>query len=133
MKNIARKKVEKEKPDVVVLQVGGNDLHTLTRSVDPFSPIHIAQEIMGAGKHCGRFGARVAISAVLPRLEFHRDITWELNLLLRGLCEVNNFTFIDQSSIVADQHLLKDGVHLNAIGTSLFAGNILTCLNELSL
>ena len=133
MKNIARKKVETEKPDVVVLQVGGNDLHTLTQSVDPFSPIHIAQEIMGAGKLCARYGARVAISAVLPRLEFQRDITWDLNVLLRGLCQMNNFISIDQSSIVAEHHLLKDGVHLNAIGTSLFAGNILTCLNKLSL
>ena len=33
---------------------------------------------------------------------------------IRGLCAVNDFTFIDHSGIVEKEHLLKDGVHLNS-------------------
>ena len=34
LKQVARRKVEELKPDVVVLQFGGNDLQSLTRSVN---------------------------------------------------------------------------------------------------
>ena len=53
MKEIARKKVEEVKPDVVVLQAGGNDLQSLSRQGKPvLTPIHIAQEIIGTGTLC---------------------------------------------------------------------------------
>ena len=132
MKEIARKKVEEVKPDVLVFQAGGNDLLRLSRQVKPvLTPIHIAQEIVGTAKLCAKFGATVAISAILPRVGFHQHV-WEINIFLRGLCAVNDFVFIDHSSIVENKHLLKDGVHLNSAGTKLFADNILNCLNMLS-
>ena len=132
MKEIARKKVEEVKPDVVVLQAGGNDLQSLSRQGKPvLTPIHIAQEIIGTGKLCAKFGATVAISAILPRVGYHQHV-WEANIFLRGLCAVNDFTFIDHSGIVENTHLLKDGVHLNSAGTKMFADNILSCLNILS-
>ena len=45
-----KQKVEKEKPNIVVLQGGGNDLQSLTGQ-NPISPLALANDIIGAGKH----------------------------------------------------------------------------------
>ena len=117
----------KEKPDVVVFQAGGNDLRDLT-----MSPMALAQAIIGAGKMGKKSGAVVAISSILPREEFHQNLKrWETNILLRGLCVSNGLHFIDNANIVANKHLLKDGVHLNEMGTKLFSDNILNALDSL--
>ena len=133
LKHIAHAEVKKEKPDVVLFQAGGNDLQNLTRPVNPISPLSLAQEIIGVGKLCSKYGATIVISGVLPRTEFYQNLKrWEVNILLRGLCAANNFTFIDHSNINAKEHLLKDGVHFNNVGTNLFTENIIRCLNDLS-
>ena len=120
------KKMEKMKPDIVVIQAGGNDLQ---RSI---SPLALANEIVGAGKLAVRLGATVAVCSILPRASFHLNLKrWETNILLRGLCQSNNLTFIDNKEIVVGKHLLKDGVHLNTAGTQILSSNIIKCLDEL--
>ena len=119
-------KMKEVKPDAVVFQAGGNDLWTSK------SPLALANEIVGAGKMAVEFGAKVAISSILPRSDFHLNLKrWETNILLGGLCQSNNITFIDNKEIVVQKHLLKDGVHLNKSGTKLFSSNIINCLNKL--
>ena len=103
-----------------------------THPINPISPIAFANNIISAGKLCATSGATVGISSIFPRADFHLQIKRaEVNLLLRALCEVNNFHFIDQSNIVLSDHILNDGVHLNKTGTNLFSGNIIDFLNKM--
>ena len=127
MKKTLRKKLEKERADVFILQAGGNDLHDAT------SPLALANDIIGAGKIAAEYCSEVAISSILPRADFHLNLArWETNILLRGLCSSNNFTFIEHD-ITVKKHLLKDGVHLNQTGTDLFSENLFDCLHDLSI
>ena len=127
MKKTLRKKLEKEKVDVFILQAGGNDLH------DANSALALANDIIGAGKIAAEYCSEVAISSILPRADFHLNLArWETNILLRGLCSSNNFTFIEHD-ITVKKHLLKDGVHLNQTGTDLFSENLFDCLHDLSI
>ena len=52
----------------------------------------------------------------------------ELNHILKGLCGLYNFTFIDNSDILS-KCLLRDGVHLNEEGSVKLACNFLDHLN----
>ena len=121
-------KVSLEKPDIIIFQAGGNDLQ------QDISPIALAQNIIGAGKQWSKSGATIAISSILPRADIHLNTKrWEVNILLRGLCAINNFYFIENSTITVSKHILKDGVHLNSLGTFLFSSNLVSCLNLVSI
>ena len=133
MKNFLPSKLEEEKCDIVIFQGGGNDLSSTMKAVKPTSLTNIANHIIGAGHIVARTGAKVAISSVLPRRDFHLQLKRkELNDILRGLCALHNFVFIENSNIVLSKHILPDGVHLNEAGTSLFSQNLLNCLNDVS-
>ena len=95
------------------------------------SPIGLAQNIIAAGKICANSGARVGISSILPRADFHQQLNrHEINTLLRGMCASNNFVYIDNSNIILSKHIMPDGVHLNNAGTKLFSENLLVYLNN---
>ena len=49
----------------------------------------------------------------------------EVNSTLRDFCSQNKWKIITHSNIVADHHLNRSGLHLNRIGTSRLARNIL--------
>ena len=126
VKDALEMKITEVEPDAVVFQAGGNDLWTSK------SPLTLANDIVGAGKMAVKFGAKVAISSILPRSDFHLNLKrWETNILISGLCLSNNITFIDNKEIIVQKHLLKDGVHLNKSGTQLFSSNIINCLNKM--
>ncbi len=126
-------KIEKVKPDIVVFQAGGNDISNITRLVDPITPIGLANSIIEVGKLCAKSGAVVAISSILPRQDFHHQVyRAEVNILLRGLCKLHNFIFIENSNLILSKHILADGVHFNKDGTNLFSNNLIDFLNEMS-
>ena len=52
----------------------------------------------------------------------------ELNDILKSLCYLHNFTFIDNYNIT-HEHLLQDGVHLSNFGSDILANNFLDLLN----
>ena len=51
----------------------------------------------------------------------------ELNFILKDLCKLHNFIFIDNHEITTEY--LVDGVHLNDIGSNILAENFLYYLN----
>lgn len=117
--------MEEEMPDHVVIIGGGNDLSGNA------SISEIAAHIIDAGITCRIKGAlKVSISSVLPRRDSHyQGRRHQLNGLLRNLCMVNNFEYIDNSNIIVKQHVAYDEVHLNRDGTKLLQDNLLDCLN----
>ena len=114
-----------EKSDSIIVVGGGNDLPGKE------TVLQTANHLMEAGLQGKRMGAtRVLISSVLPRENFyHQTKRHELNKLLRDLCVVHGFIFIDNRNIILDTHILNDGVHLNSSGTKLLEQNLLSHLN----
>ena len=114
-----------EKPDIVLIQAGGNDLPTKS------TVLEIANDIIEAGIVCKQMGAsKVLISSVLPRRDFHLQLKrHDLNNVLKSLCEVNNFTFIPNSKLVLSHHISNDDVHLSDLGTELLQDTFFSYLN----
>ena len=53
-----------------------------------------------------------------------------MNDKLRELCEQCGFVYIDNAEIRVDQHLWKDGLHLNESGTAKLANNVINAINR---
>ena len=115
----------------VVIVGGGNDVPT--GKYTNISVSKIAEEIIEAGKICVRdfCVGEVFISSLLPRESFFYQLRWkEINDILREECRINGFVFIENRNIILSEHICHDGVHLNAIGSSLLCKNILCYLNK---
>ena len=114
-----------DKPDDVIIQVGGNDLPSKS------TVLEIANNIVEAGIVCRTLGAkRVMVSSVLPRSDFHLQLKrQELNKVLESLCELNNFIYIPNKTLVLSKHICHDGVHLNDSGSKLLQDTFLEYLN----
>ena len=125
VKTYGRAHLPGEKPDVVLIQAGGNDLPTKS------TVLQIANDIIEAGIVCKEMGAsKVLISSVLPRRDFHLQLKrHELNNVLKSLCEFNNFTFIPNKKMVLSQHISDDDVHLSELGTELLQETFTCYLN----
>ena len=113
-----------DKSDICVVLAGGNDLPGKT-------PVPaIANSVIEAGIACKNAGAsHVMISSVLPREDFYCQLKrHELNVLLKDLCIIHNFTFINSSNMSL-RDLCHDGVHLNQAGSDKLQSNFLMYLN----
>ena len=116
--------LKEERPDSVIILAGGNDLPTSKKK--PTSVVDITNHIIGIGVICARYNvSKVIISSVLPREEAYMQLRRkEVNDLWRNWCEINNFTFIENKNIILCKHILRDGVHLNNVGSDLLANNL---------
>ena len=117
------------RPTTAVIQTGGNDLPT-----PRFSPVPvrtIANDVIESGLICRNYGVKnVFISSVPIRRKYYlQNRCAELNDILRDLCMVHDFTFIDNSDITVD-HLQNDGVHLADEGSNLLRDKYIHYLNS---
>ena len=126
-----------ERPDTVIILAGGNDLSTRKR--DPSSIAVIASYVMDIALVCKKYEVRnICVSSVLPREDFYLQLRRkELNDILESLCELHDFTFIDTDrgvdKIVLSEHIDRDGVHLNSLGSEKLAyifGNVLNRIHS---
>ena len=118
-----------EHPDSVVIIAGGNDLPTGDYSL--FVLTDISDDIIDAGLVCKEYGVKkVFISSILPRsslyFQLHRK---RLNDILREQCKINGFVFIEHRNFILRKHIGRDGVHLNALGSTLLCKNLWYYLN----
>ena len=122
--------LDEERPDCVILQGGGNDLSSDYRNADSLTKI--ANDIIDAAHECRRYHVKeIWISSVLPRSSaVYQGRRSQLNKILKDLCYLYDFKFIENENIVIRNHILKDGVHLNNEGTIQLARNFLRCLNS---
>ena len=88
-------------------------------------PIQIGERCKNSGVNC------VMISSITSRrplkCQKKRNI---VNDKLRELCEQCGFVYIDNAEIRVDQHLWKDGLHLNESGTAKLAYNFISAINR---
>ena len=122
-------RMAKEKPAIVIIQAGGNDLPA--KSKDQNSIVSVANSVIEAGLKCRKLGAlHILIGGVtIRRTNFLKKRCEELNDVLKNLCLLYNFTFINNNDI-KDRHLHTDGVHLNDDGSKVLADNYLKALCE---
>ena len=113
-----------DKPDICVVLAGGNDLPGKKTVLD------IANSIIEAGITCKNHGAsQVMISSVLPRSDFFCQLKrHDLNTLLKELCIIHNFIFINNYNMSIND-LCYDGVHLSKAGSDKLQSNFLFYLN----
>ena len=70
------------------------------------------------------------MSGVLPSSDFHLQLKrQELNTVLESLCDLNNFIYIPNKTLVLSKHICHDGVHLNDSGSKLLQDTFLEYLN----
>ena len=121
LKDYVSMHMKQEHSDSVVVIGGGNDLGS-NKTI-----LEIANHLIEAGIEGRNLGAaKICISSILPRADFHQQIKrHQLNKLLGELCLANGFEYIDNSNIRLDTHILSDGVHLKISGTELLQSNIL--------
>ena len=119
--------LKKEKPDTVVLQMGGNDLHRGDRR-NPATITAIANDIIEIALICRSHGVRhIFIGGVtVRRQQWTWDVCESLNESLEGQCTLHNFNFYSNNNITP--HDLYDKVHLNDLGVRKMANNMLNCL-----
>ena len=129
IKNYIATHLAEEQPDVVIIQVGGNDLPSGKNK--RHSIPKIADDIMEMAEMCKRYGVtRVCISSVLPREDFYLQLRIrELNKLLMDLCTLNSYEFMLNSNVVLSKHVHWDGVHLNSYGNKVLFNNLLKGLS----
>ena len=129
--------LHEERPDAAIILAGGNDLPTNRRKPTPI--VDIANQVMDIAMMCKKYDVSdICVSSVLPRregfmkgdMEIRRK---ELNVLLRSLCELYNFNFIDNDvgddRIIFSDHIDRDGVHLNDFGSEMLAHKFGSVLN----
>ena len=120
--------MKEDKPDVCIVLAGTNDLPGKAPILD------IANDIMEAGITCRNLGAtKVIISSVLPRKdrENYNRKGQALNKLLKDLCHLHNFIFMDNDNIFLTHHISFDGLHLNKDGSDQLRSNLLWYLNAI--
>ena len=120
-----------EQPKSVVFVAGGNDLNN--NKVSQSSIEEIANTLVDAGRRCQEeFGvSNVTIAGILPRSDpKFQGNRHRLNIVLKDLCRVNNFSFLCNDNIVLKHHGHYDGVHLNQLGSSVLYDNLLDVINE---
>ena len=123
IKNYIQSHLDEEKPDIVLVQAGGNDLAEENRA-----PIDIAHDVIEIATKAKDSGVQDIFIGGIPirSRQFTKKRWHELNNALQSLCNIHNFVYIDNSDIKLDH--LYDGVHLKDEGTVILADNYLKAL-----
>ena len=116
-----------EKPDVVVLNIGTNNLTKKRQQTEE----EICQDIFKIADKCRSHGVNeIFISSLTIRPSFGPKVD-KINDILRRNADKHKYSYIDNSNITRE-HLARDGLHLNREGTTLLAKNFLFYLNSMS-
>ena len=114
-----------EKPEVVVIHVGINNL--LSQNLSETSDEQLVNEIIDIGRKCIDHGTeKVFISSIIKCSRILPDRIRNVNELLKGKCIEFCFIYIDKNLI---DHLWKDGIHLTNQGKTSLARNFINSLN----
>ena len=115
-----------DKPDVVVIHAGCNDIPNTS-----LEPRTIAEGIIKLGKICKNYNTNdIFISSLTCRSRNYLNTRVKsVNGILKDLCKVYNFHYIDNSNISRED--LGDGLHLEEQGKIKLANNFINNLNSL--
>ena len=111
---------EDNKPTTVIICARSNNFTKKKQSTEG-----ITKEIISIAETCCSGGVKnIFISSLTCRQSYQREIN-EVNKLLVYYAGIYNYTYIDNSCI-RNEHLWKDGLHLNNEGISILAENYIT-------
>lgn len=120
--------LEQNKPDVVIIHVGSNNISYNKLNVDPSV---LAEKIINVGNNCIKYGVEdVVISSIFVKesIELSAYIR-KVNDVLRELCSKHKLHFVSNDNITR-KHLCGDGVHLENEGTNILGDNIVSFINR---
>ena len=111
-------------PDILILHIVCNDIGNKQLTEN-----EIADCIVKIGRQCKESkGNDVFISSLICRAPKRlNDEAIAVNNILKRVCELNGFGFIDNSNI-CDENLFEDGLHLNDGGKVITAMKLLTLI-----
>ena len=113
-----------QKPDVVILHCGTNDLKNQ-------QPEEVCKNIVNLGKEISRKSENtsVVISGIVPRGDDLNENVVKVNEFLEIACNDCNIGFIDNSNIDNQRHLNNSRLHLNVHGTLELEKNLRNVVN----
>ena len=113
--------LEDDKSNTVIICAGSNNFTKKKQNAED-----ITKEIISIVETCCSGGVKtIFISSLTCRPSYQREI----NKLLMYYAGIYNYTNIDNSCI-RNEHLWKDGLHLNKEGISILAENYITHLDK---
>lgn len=113
----------KYNPDLIILQIGTNDLRTLKTAEC------IADDIITLSRNIKTCNNDILISGLIARNDEYDGKRQQVNIFLINKCAEQNIFYLDNSNITARKHLNGSGVHLNYAGTLQLANNYLNAIN----
>ena len=127
LNHYAMSTLEEDKPDIVIVHVGINNL--LNPMLANESDENIAEEIINIGKNCQSNSVeKVMISGIVKCSKINPSRIRNVNNLLSEKCKLHNYIFIDNDRI-ENFHLWKDGLHLIDSGKASLLHNYVDILN----
>ena len=120
--------MDEERPEVVIVQCGGNDINTQGENGKPLTIEAIADDIIAIAQKARSSGTKeVFIGGVPMRASLaFRDGCNQLNNRLAALSVAHGYIFIDNAELLGSH--TYDGVHLDDTGTKILADNYLRAL-----
>ena len=114
-----------DQPDAIIIHAGTNDIINNNSNEDK-----IAKDIVNIVETCKGAGINdIFVSSLLvkknPRLT---AVIHRVNDLLRDYCATNGIHFINNDNVTTE-HLWKDGIHLQDIGTTILSKNFYEYIN----
>ena len=116
--------LNEDKPDTVIINAGTNNLTKKKQTAE-----EITSEVIEIVKTCKSKGVKnIFVSSITCR-PLHTKKINEINEILKYHAGIYAYEFIDNVCI-GEEHLRKDGVHLNKQGICTLANNFLLHLNR---
>ena len=112
----------KDKPDIVIINIGANDLYEMEAN-------HIYENIMKIVDLCKSYGVNEIFVSGLIFRQSHQQKVSEVNNFLFLNQVANDYIYIDNEKI-GMEHLWNDKIHLNKTGTIILANNFINILND---
>ena len=122
MPSYAQQTLDQENSDAILIHIGSND-DTAKRK----TPTNIANSIISVGRKCKDVGTNdVIISSIVHRKSFRFQMKInEVNSVLKDLCAINGFTFIDNANI-NNSDICDDLLLLEYSGTCKLPNNFMS-------
>lgn len=124
MLSYAQPTLDRENSDAILIHVGINVVIVKRKT-----PIDIADSILSVGRQCKDGGINEVIISSITRTKrsrFQMKIN-KVNSVLKNLCLINDFIFIDNVNI---NDCYDDLLHLKYFGTCRLANNFLKVINK---
>lgn len=109
-----------DKVERVVTHVGGNDLSNLAADESPDYVVGDLMNLVSTLKE--KFPrALVIVNGILWRKTINRNLVDAVNKDIAWMCSVQGARFANPGIVIRGEHYARDGIHLNDIGSEVFA------------